>query len=189
VSRFTAGTAGGPHRIPVIYQGESTAGSAVEAGHQQKPQVSWLEFSHTPRVHRSAPPAGGLAAVLDHDGQQLSATQTRQRALADDDHLAVLHAIWTAETAPARERRYRDLLLAALPSGQPVVGTLYGNVAGGRPYPLRDVPYTPPGEDSQWAPYTEHPFYTGHPFPPAPSGPPWQQGTLPRTGIAVVAYL
>jgi len=49
VSRFTAGTAGGPHRIPVIYQGESTAGSAVEAGHQQKPQVSWLELSHTPR--------------------------------------------------------------------------------------------------------------------------------------------
>ena len=59
-----------------------------------------------------------LAAVLDHDGQQLSATQTRQQALADADHLAVLHAIWTAETAPAREQRYRDLLLAALlPAG------------------------------------------------------------------------
>jgi conjugative relaxase-like TrwC/TraI family protein len=58
-----------------------------------------------------------LAAVLDRDGQQLSAVQTRQQALADADHLAVLHAIWTAETAPAREQRYRDLLLTSLPPG------------------------------------------------------------------------
>ena len=58
---------------------------------------------------------GVLAGVLDRDGQQLSATRTRQQALADADHLAVLHAIWTAETAPARRQRYRDLLLAALP--------------------------------------------------------------------------
>jgi len=29
----------------------------------------------------------------------------------------VLHAIWTAETTPARGLRYRDLLLAALPPG------------------------------------------------------------------------
>jgi hypothetical protein len=69
---------------------------------------------------RSAPPGtalGVLAAVLDRDGQQLSATQTRQQALADADHLALLHAIWTAETAPARQQRYRDLLLGALPPG------------------------------------------------------------------------
>ena len=58
-----------------------------------------------------------LADVLERDGQQLSATQTWQQALADADHLAVLHAIWTAETSPAREQRYRDLLLAALPPG------------------------------------------------------------------------
>ena len=49
---------------------------------------------------------GVLAGVLDRDGQQLSATQTRQQALADADHLAVLHALWTAETAPARQQRY-----------------------------------------------------------------------------------
>ena len=55
--------------------------------------------------------------MLDRDGQQRSATQTRQQALADADHLALLHAIWTAETAPAREQRYRDLLLGALPPG------------------------------------------------------------------------
>ena len=58
-----------------------------------------------------------LADVLDRDGQQLSATQTWQQALADADHLAILHAIWTAETTAAREQRYKDLLLAALPLG------------------------------------------------------------------------
>ena len=58
-----------------------------------------------------------LSDVLERDGQQLSATQTWQQALADADHLAILHAIWTAETSPAREQRYRDLLLAALPLG------------------------------------------------------------------------
>ena len=68
----------------------------------------------------TAPAAPGtalsvLAAVLDHDGQQHSASQTRSQALADADHLALLHAIWTAETGPAREQRYRNLLAAAQP--------------------------------------------------------------------------
>jgi len=58
-----------------------------------------------------------LAGVLDRDGEQLSATQTRDQALTDADHLAVLHAIWTAETTPARHQHYQDLLLGALPSG------------------------------------------------------------------------
>jgi conjugative relaxase-like TrwC/TraI family protein len=65
-----------------------------------------------------APPGtalGVLAAVLDHDGQQQSASQTWQQALTDADHLAILNAIWTAETIPAREQRYRDLLLTRLP--------------------------------------------------------------------------
>ena len=56
-----------------------------------------------------------LAGVLERDGQQLSASQTRQRALAGADHLAILNAIWTAETTAAREQNYRDLLLAQLP--------------------------------------------------------------------------
>ena len=70
-----------------------------------------------PATPPAAPGAalGVLAGVLDRDGQQHSATQTRQQALADADHLAVLHAIWTAETTPARQQRYRDLLAAALP--------------------------------------------------------------------------
>jgi AAA domain len=68
----------------------------------------------------SAPPGQALsvlAAVLDRDGQLLSATQDRHRALANADHLAILHAIWTAETTPAREQRYKDMLLASLPRG------------------------------------------------------------------------
>ena len=58
-----------------------------------------------------------LAGVLGRDGQQHSATQTRNQALTDTDHLAILHAIWTAETTPARDQRYRDLLMDALPPG------------------------------------------------------------------------
>ena len=58
-----------------------------------------------------------LSAVLERDGQLLSATQDRLRALANADHLAILNAIWTAETAPARQQRYKDLLAASLPPG------------------------------------------------------------------------
>ena len=56
-----------------------------------------------------------LADVLDRDGQQRSATQIRHQALADADHLAMLHAIWAAETTPARQRRYQDLLMSTVP--------------------------------------------------------------------------
>ena len=84
------------------------------------------------RYDRRAAPAGGpaapaaatpadpvtvLAGVLDRDGQQQSATQTRGQALADADHLAILHAIWAAETTPARDQHYRDLLMNTLPPG------------------------------------------------------------------------
>ncbi|MGH3187443.1 MAG: MobF family relaxase [Streptosporangiaceae bacterium] len=60
-------------------------------------------------------PIAVLADVLGRDGAELSATETRQRNLANADHLAVLHAIWAAETRGAREDRYRDLVMAALP--------------------------------------------------------------------------
>ena len=66
-----------------------------------------------------APPGTALAVlagVLDRDGQQRSATQTRHQALADADHLPLLHASWTAETTPARDQRYRDLLMSILPA-------------------------------------------------------------------------
>jgi hypothetical protein len=44
---------------------------------------------------------------LSRDGAELSATETRRRNLANADHLAILHAIWTAETRDARRYRYR----------------------------------------------------------------------------------
>jgi conjugative relaxase-like TrwC/TraI family protein len=58
-----------------------------------------------------------LAGVLNRDGQQLSASQARQQALAGADHLAILYAIWTDQITPARGQRYRDLLAAHLLPG------------------------------------------------------------------------
>ena len=62
-------------------------------------------------------PIAVLADVLSRDGAELSASAIRQRNLANADHLATLHAIWTAETHAARHDRYRDLVTAALPPG------------------------------------------------------------------------
>src|SRR6516225_7909572 len=62
-------------------------------------------------------PIAVLADVLSRDGAELSATETRRRNLANADHLAVLHAIWTAETRDARHDRYHELVAAALPPG------------------------------------------------------------------------
>jgi hypothetical protein len=62
-------------------------------------------------------PIAVLADTLDRDGAQLSATETRQRNLANADHLAILGAIWAAETRQAQDARYRDLVMAALPPG------------------------------------------------------------------------
>ena len=67
-----------------------------------------------------APPGTALAVlagVLDRDGEQRSATQARNQALADADQLAILYAIWAAETTPARDQRYRDLLESIPPPG------------------------------------------------------------------------
>jgi hypothetical protein len=93
-------------------------------GPRPAPELARYDQIHAERAGSApvTPPApsgtalGVLAGVLDRDGQQHSATQTRQQALADADHLAVLHAIWTAETAQTRQQRYKDLLAAALPS-------------------------------------------------------------------------
>ena len=62
-------------------------------------------------------PVAVLADVLSRDGAEQSASAIRQRNLANADHLATLHAIWTAETTAARHDRYRDLITAALPRG------------------------------------------------------------------------
>ena len=72
-----------------------------------------------PREHRERAdqrePIAVLADVLGRDGAELSASVIRQRNLANADHLAILRAIWTAETTAARHDRYRELVLAALP--------------------------------------------------------------------------
>ncbi len=83
-------------------------------------QIQSERTSAPARLTPPAPPGaalGVLAAVLDRDGQQHSATQARQQSLADADHLAVLYAIWAAETTPARRQRYQDLLMSTMPPG------------------------------------------------------------------------
>jgi hypothetical protein len=89
-----------------------------------RPAPELARYDKTTHVGEPGPAATGtetalgvLAAVLERDGQQLSASQTWQQALADADHLAILHAIWTDQTTPAREQRYTELLMAALPPG------------------------------------------------------------------------
>ena len=62
-------------------------------------------------------PIAVLADILDRDGAELSATETRQRNLANADNLAIWGAIWAAETRQAQDARYRDLVMAALPPG------------------------------------------------------------------------
>jgi AAA domain len=60
-------------------------------------------------------PIAVLADVLDRDGAEQSALQTRARNLANADHLAVVGMIWAAETRQAQDDRYRGLVMAALP--------------------------------------------------------------------------
>ena len=71
-----------------------------------------------PGGHEPLEPIAVLADVLSRDGAEVSATETRRRNLANADHLAVLQAIWTAETQAARHDRYRELVMAALPPGR-----------------------------------------------------------------------
>ena len=149
--------------------------------------------SHNTRVPvpATAPAAPGtalsvLAAALDRDGQQHSATQTRNQALADADHLALLHAIWAAETTPAREQRYRNLLAAALPGHHTVPGprdrwlwrTLHGaELAAWTPRkssPTRSANETSPVPATSW-PSSTPASGTG----PAPSSRSWP-GRGPR---------
>src|SRR6266700_784052 len=64
-----------------------------------------------------AEPIAVLADVVERDGSELSASQTRQRNLSNADHLGTLSAIWAAEARDAQDGRYRELVTAALPPG------------------------------------------------------------------------
>jgi conjugative relaxase-like TrwC/TraI family protein len=96
-----------------------------QPGTRPAPELSRYDRLRRERAGYPAPPPPGQAArlkpvavladVLSRDGAEQSATATRQRDLANADHLAVLHAIWTAETQAARHDRYRGLVTAALP--------------------------------------------------------------------------
>ena len=56
-----------------------------------------------------------LADVLEHDGAEISASELRDRNLANADHLSVLNAMWQGETVGPRNERYRQLVEDALP--------------------------------------------------------------------------
>jgi AAA domain/TrwC relaxase len=60
-------------------------------------------------------PKAVLAEVLERDGTEYSATEVRQRNLADADHLARLHVIWQGESREAVNGRYERELRDALP--------------------------------------------------------------------------
>ena len=60
-------------------------------------------------------PKAVLAEVLERDGTEYSALETRQRNLADADHLAKLHAIWQGETRQPVTARYERELREQLP--------------------------------------------------------------------------
>jgi len=79
-------------------------------GPRPAPELARYDQIHTKRAGPFAPatppvPPGQalavLSAVLDRDGQLLSASQDRLRALASADHLAILNAIWAARPRPA----------------------------------------------------------------------------------------
>jgi hypothetical protein len=60
-------------------------------------------------------PIAVLADVLEREGSELSASETRRRSLSNADHLAILNAQWTAETRQTENTRYRALITSALP--------------------------------------------------------------------------
>jgi hypothetical protein len=92
-------------RDDLITLGIVSSGPAVRiADGAQASPVDLIICPRNDHVIEAGEALSALSAVLDRDGQQQSAAQARHQALADTDHLALLHAIWTAETTPAREK-------------------------------------------------------------------------------------
>jgi hypothetical protein len=106
VSPKLADPAPGPRPAPELARHDRI--SAERAGQPARP-------AKPVKADRAREALGVLADVLERDGQELSASETWQRNLSNADHLAILNAIWTGETTPAREHRYRDMLARALP--------------------------------------------------------------------------
>jgi AAA domain len=129
-----AGTEDRPHAYVALTRGtdiniayvftQSPKVADPAPGPRQAPELARYDRLAAERTGEPAPAAartgealGVLSGVLDRDGRLLSASQTRHQALADADHLAILNAIWTAETAPARAQQYKELLMTSLPPG------------------------------------------------------------------------
>src|SRR4029077_19685221 len=55
-----------------------------------------------------------LADVLGRDATDLAATEYRERALSNADHLGLLHAIWMDLTERADAERFRPVVQSAL---------------------------------------------------------------------------
>ncbi len=150
-----------------------------------------LPAGPAPRAGPGSPdprePIAVLADILDRDGAELSATEIRQRNLANADHLAILDAIWAAETRPARHDRYRELVMAALPPGLPARALPPGQVAVPDAARRRNSPaWTPPRSPARrsspgtWPTPATSPRHR-RPHPPArrPAGPPARKAPGP----------
>jgi hypothetical protein len=105
--------AGDTSQLQAVENGGGMALLASNLGYARLAEP--VRFRHAWEQHASLRLRGGDTSVLAEYDQQQSATQTRNQALAAADHLAILHAIWTAETTPARDQHYHDLLMNALP--------------------------------------------------------------------------
>jgi TrwC relaxase/AAA domain len=81
--------------------------SAADPGHRETQHAGQLP----PRD-----PASVLAAVMERDGGQLSATETLQFELSRADHLGVLGAIWDDLGRRAQATRFAQALRASLPA-------------------------------------------------------------------------
>ena len=82
------------------------AGLGIEEDHEHERQE--------PRERTTAEQI--LAACLNRDGQQMSATETREAAWSDADRLDVLGAQWQQVDRQASQQRYQQALHAALPA-------------------------------------------------------------------------
>ena len=108
---------------------DSPRKSDPEPGPQPAPELArfdWLERmraglpAEAPGEEHAEPPdhreaVAVLADVIARDGTELSATEYRQRQLANADHLGLLDAMWQDAIARPRTERYRQLLLEVVP--------------------------------------------------------------------------
>ncbi len=132
---YVAMTRGTEQNVMVAFT-QSGRAADPEAGTRPAPELARHERAGRERAGLPAAPKparaeGGpepraaiavAADILGHDGAEASALETRDRALADADHLAVLNAMWQGETAGLQADRFRRLVLAELPPHKAVGG-------------------------------------------------------------------